>query len=96
EAMAAGVPVVATAVGGVPDVVRHGETGWLAPSGDAPALADSVKRALTGGDQLIARARAEVLQRFSKERLVTDMERLYDSLLQEKDQISNFKLQTPN
>ncbi len=84
EAMAAGVPVVATAVGGVPDVVRHGETGWLAPSGDAAALADSVKLALAGRDRLVARARADVLQRFSKERLVTDMERLYDSLLQEE------------
>ena len=97
EAMAAGIPVVATAVGGVPDVVRHGETGWLAPSGDAAALADSVKLALTGGDRLVARARAEVLQRFSKERLVTDMERLYDSLLQEKGQTSNStrSVQTP-
>ena len=39
EAMAAAVPVVATAVGGVPDVVRHGETGLLVPPGDPAAVA---------------------------------------------------------
>lgn len=93
EAMAAGIPVVATAVGGVPDVVRHGETGWLAPPGDAAALADSVKLALTGGDRLVARARADVLQRFSKERLVTNMERLYDTLI-EKSQAPTSKSQS--
>ncbi len=81
EAMAAGVPVVATAVGGVPDVVRRNETGWLVASGDTAGLADAVKLAIYDGDRLAARARQEVLGKYSKERLVKDVERLYDSLL---------------
>lgn len=83
EAMAAGVPVVATAVGGVPDLVRPGETGWLTPSGDAAALADGVRCALQEGEAVAARAREEVLRKFSKERLIADIENLYDSLLAE-------------
>jgi len=81
EAMAAGVPVVATAVGGVPDVVRPNQTGWLAPSKDTAALAAGVKAALHDEGQIARRAQAEVLERFSKERLIKDMESLYESLL---------------
>ena len=44
EAMAAGLPVVATAVGGVPDIVAHGETGLLVPAGDRDAFAASLGR----------------------------------------------------
>lgn len=46
EAMAAGVPVVATAVGGVPDLVRDGVTGILAAAGDARAIAEAAARLL--------------------------------------------------
>lgn len=83
EAMAAGVPVVATAVGGVPDVIRHGETGWLAAGDDVAALAERVRWAVVNRQarDVAARARPEVLQRFSKLRLLKDMEALYDSLL---------------
>jgi glycosyltransferase involved in cell wall biosynthesis len=90
EAMAAGVPVVATAVGGVPDVVRTAETGWLVPSGDALALTEGVKLALANGGSVAARAQTEVLERFSKERLINDVEKLYDSLL------ANSQLLTPD
>lgn len=82
EAMAAGAPVVATAVGGAPDVVRPGETGWLAPDGDADALAESVRAALCDDGRIAARAQAEVLERYSKERLIRDVEKLYESLIQ--------------
>jgi glycosyltransferase involved in cell wall biosynthesis len=47
EAMAAGLPVVATSVGGVPELVRHAETGLLVPAGDAPALAHAIAALLT-------------------------------------------------
>lgn len=88
EAMAAGVPVVATAVGGVPDIVRSGETGWLAPGGDVIALVAGVKLALQDDGQVAARAQTEVLARYSKERLIADVEKLYESLL-EKSQNPN-------
>ena len=42
EAMAAGLPVAATAVGGVPELVAHQATGLLVPPGDTPALADAL------------------------------------------------------
>jgi len=46
EAMNCGVPVVATAVDGTPEIVRDGETGILVPPGDAPALAAALARIL--------------------------------------------------
>jgi glycogen(starch) synthase len=49
EAMAAGVPVVATAVGGVPEVLRHGAAGRLVPYGDVPALAAVIRTVRSDG-----------------------------------------------
>jgi glycosyltransferase involved in cell wall biosynthesis len=88
EAMAAAVPVVATAVGGMPDLVTNGQTGLLAPPGDAQALADRVIGLLRDPKQarVLARAaRQDVLARFGVERLVCDMESLYVTLLAEND-----------
>ena len=41
-----GVPVVATAIGGIPEIVRHGVTGWLVPSKDSLALAQAIEQVL--------------------------------------------------
>src|SRR5207253_10001643 len=56
EAMAAGTPVVATTVGGLPEVVTDGADGVLVPPGRPDALADGVLRALAAKDELGPRA----------------------------------------
>ncbi len=81
EAMASGVPVAATSVGGVPDVLQDGAFGELAPPRDAPALAGAIRRALSAdARERAARIRAEVLARYGAERLCGDLSQLYDSL----------------
>ena len=58
EALALARPVAATAVGGVPSVVRPGETGLLVPAGDPSALADAVNRLLEDGEMASAMGKA--------------------------------------
>jgi len=84
EAMAAGCPVVATCVGGMPDVVRHGETGMLVSPRSPQELAAGIlaviqDRGLRAG--LGEKARPDMQRRFDKRRLIADMERLYTGLL---------------
>jgi glycosyltransferase involved in cell wall biosynthesis len=84
EAMACARPVVSTCVGGVPDVVRDGETGWLVPMDDAEALARQVLAVLAEGVRgaAVARAgRASVLATYGVDRLVADMDALYTRLV---------------
>jgi glycosyltransferase involved in cell wall biosynthesis len=84
EALAAGRPVVATRVGGVPDVVREGEDGFLVDPGDVDALADRLARLAADPelrDRLGAAGRARVVPRYSVGRLVDDIDLLYRSLL---------------
>ena len=87
EAMAAGRPVVATRVGGLPDVISDGETGYLVAPGSVEQLASAVKRVLRDSettDRLRLRARESVKHKFAVERLATDMDLLYRRLLRQK------------
>jgi len=67
EAMAAARPAVATAVGGTPEVLEDGRTGWLVPPGDPPALAAALEAALT--DRVEAERRGAAAQRATRERM---------------------------
>ena len=91
EAMAAGVPVVATRVGGTPDLLEDGRLGRLVPPRDPEALAEAITHSLTPEGRSAAQtglaelARESVLRRFSLERLLTDLDQLYLRLLKAKD-----------
>lgn len=87
EAMASGRPVVATRVGGLPDLIDDGRTGCLVPSEDAPALAAAILRVLgdpDGARRMGEAAQELVRERYRAERLVRDLEGFYVELLAEK------------
>ena len=84
EALAAERPVVATRVGGVPDVVRDGEDGFLVEAGATHDLADRLGRLARDPDlraRMGRKGRERVLPRYAVERLVDDVDELYRSLL---------------
>lgn len=84
EAMAAGVPAVATRVGGVPEAVEHGRQGLLVAPGDPDALATAVSKLLDDPQLRHEMARAatgHVRTRFSIGRAVRRIEEVYDQLL---------------
>jgi glycosyltransferase involved in cell wall biosynthesis len=84
EALAAGRPVVATRVGGVPDVVRDGVDGFLVDPGATDELAERLTQ-LASDPELRERfggaGRSRVLPRYAVDRLVDDVDRLYRALL---------------
>lgn len=87
EAMAAGCPVVATRVGGVPEVIADGATGRLIPPGDDAALAAAVAALARDPEQaarLAAAARVQVGRRFTLQRMLTETEAIYSALLADK------------
>ncbi|MBC7818296.1 MAG: GT4 family glycosyltransferase PelF, partial [Planctomycetaceae bacterium] len=88
EAMAVGLPVVATAVGGNPEIVLDGQTGRLAPAGDPAALARAIidlcaERELWSAMGKLSRQRVE--QNFEIRQMIRSYEALYEELFQKSD-----------
>jgi glycosyltransferase involved in cell wall biosynthesis len=84
ESVASGTPCVSFDVGGVPDVVRHLETGYLAPLGDAKGLADGVRTLLNDDElrrRLSRRCRELAEQEFGSELEASRFAELYEELV---------------
>lgn len=86
EGLTAGVPVVATAVGGLPDLLEGGALGALVPSGDAAALANALIHAIEQPPtpEQIGRAQRTMIDQYGIDRLARDLDSLYRGLLAKK------------
>ncbi|HEY5619810.1 MAG TPA: glycosyltransferase family 4 protein [Vicinamibacterales bacterium] len=84
EAMAAGLPVVGTSAGGLPELIEDGCSGYVVPPGDATALAARLRELLLNADRrsaMGAAGQARVRERFSAERMAAELSGIYDALL---------------
>ena len=84
EAMAAGLPVVASAVGGLPEIVQDGKTGWLVPPANPEKLAERLRALLLSPQNRMSmgnEGQARVRDHFSEERMVAEVAELYDGLI---------------
>jgi glycosyltransferase involved in cell wall biosynthesis len=87
EAMAAGLPVIATQVGGLPEVVTDGDNGLLIPPRDAGALAGALTRLLEAPElakKLGQNASQHVREHYSLDRLGREINDLYEALVKQK------------
>ncbi|HXW13031.1 MAG TPA: glycosyltransferase family 4 protein [Terriglobia bacterium] len=86
DAMAAGLPVVATAVGGVPELIEDGKTGYLVPPRDTEALASRLRFLICNPELCTSMGTAgyaRVRDRFTASQMTASFCRLYDELLKE-------------
>jgi glycosyltransferase involved in cell wall biosynthesis len=84
EAMAAGVPAVATGVGGIPEVIENGADGYIVPASGPEPLARTISSLLSHpgeAREMGMRGREKVKRRFNAERTVRETERIYSDLL---------------
>src|SRR3989338_8392612 len=87
EAQAAGFPVVASNVGGIPHLIEHGQTGLLVNPNDVSALAEAIIYVLNNRQEALRmgkKARAFIQQNFSAEKMIEETSYLYERLLNGK------------
>jgi glycosyltransferase involved in cell wall biosynthesis len=83
EAMAAGLPVISTPVGGIPSAIEDGVEGLLVPPGDTEALTEAIRRLLADSDlrhRMGEAARAKAIAKFSSEKVIAGLEDVYREL----------------
>ena len=83
EAMLCKVPVLATSVGGAPEIIRHGENGWLADNTDGESLSLAINDILNLTDDLRSfgeRAYQSVCDRFKTENYINELLSLYEKI----------------
>ena len=85
EAMAAGVPVVATPVGGIPDFLRDGKTGWFCRVNDPASIAEKIKYILdeqnkAEAQKVINNAKQMVLDKYDWDGIAGQMENIFKAL----------------
>lgn len=82
EAMVAGVPVIASRVGGIPDIVAEGQTGLLVPPGDAAALQQAMHQLINNPDmcQQMGQAAQQRVTQFQAQTVVARIEKIYQTL----------------
>jgi glycosyltransferase involved in cell wall biosynthesis len=84
EAAAAGLPIVASRVGGIPEIITHGHDGLLVPPGDPPALVAAIRTLIDDSREarrLAQNARRTAFDRFSAEAMAEAYTQLYEALL---------------
>ena len=87
EAMAAGKPVIGSNIGGIPDLVEHGKTGFLVPPGDEVALADAIAQLIENPE--LAKKMCETgrsrCHQFSLQSMLDKLDNLYQEVLTEEN-----------
>jgi glycosyltransferase involved in cell wall biosynthesis len=91
EAMAAGLPIVASRVGGIPDLVKDGKNGLLVPPADPAVLADAISSLLENKEtrKRMGKAGRKMCRQYSTEAMVEQIDDLYMELLEKHSHKSN-------
>jgi len=85
EAGATGLPLIASAVGGIPEIIRHGETGLLVPAEDVIALEKAMSWLISqprNREKLGLEAAADIRSRFAEENMLRETEKVYEEIVE--------------
>jgi len=85
QAMAMGVPVVATSAGGIPEIVTHEESGMLAPVNNVEALTNYIRAVLKNASlrsRIVAQAKDRIAQSYSLDAMLDAVEQFYSEVIQ--------------